>query len=258
MLHVTNGKYPLNIGSKVTIGHAVKLHGCTLKDLCLIGIGAIILDGAVVEEKSMVAAGSVVKPNFVVPTGKLVAGVPARIVRDLTTSELEEFEKSAQRYAGYTEITVNSLIKSLWANPLKNVSVTDKKKCVNKNAVHKLVLYLSKTIGFSVDSLQIIFINNREILELNKKHLSHDYTTDIITFDYSKNIELLDAEIYISLDEALLNSKKYKVNFEQELSRLVIHGILHLTGYDDKKVADKKNMKRMENRLLSNINFTLL
>lgn len=113
MLHVTNGKYPLNIGSKVTIGHAVKLHGCTLKDLCLIGIGAIILDGAVVEEKSMVAAGSVVKPNFVVPTGKLVAGVPARIVRDLTTSELEEFEKSAQRYAGYTEITVNSLIKSL-------------------------------------------------------------------------------------------------------------------------------------------------
>ncbi|WP_050951022.1 gamma carbonic anhydrase family protein [Ignavibacterium album] len=110
MLHVTNGKYPLNIGNKVTIGHAVKLHGCTLQDLCLIGIGAIVLDGAVVEEKSMVAAGSVVKPNFVVPSGKLVAGVPAKVIRDLTHQELDEFEKSAQRYKKYTELTVKSLI----------------------------------------------------------------------------------------------------------------------------------------------------
>lgn len=112
MLHVTNGKYPLNIGNKVTIGHSVKLHGCTLKDLCLIGIGSIVLDGAVVEEKSMVAAGAVVKPNFVVPSGKLVAGVPARVVRDLTESELNEFESSAVRYCKYTEITVDSLLQS--------------------------------------------------------------------------------------------------------------------------------------------------
>lgn len=98
MLHVTNGKYPLNIGDKVTIGHSVKLHGCTLHNLCLIGIGAIVLDGAVVEEKSMVAAGSVVKPNFIVPSGKLVAGVPAKVVRELTQQELDEFEKSALRY----------------------------------------------------------------------------------------------------------------------------------------------------------------
>lgn len=111
MLHVTNGKYPLNIGNKVTIGHAVKLHGCTLMDLCLIGIGAIILDGAMVEEKSMVAAGSVVKPNFIVPYGKLVAGVPAKVIRDLTNAELDEFEKSALRYVGYTEISVDSLLK---------------------------------------------------------------------------------------------------------------------------------------------------
>lgn len=109
MLHVTNGKYPLNIGDKVTIGHSVKLHGCTLQNLCLIGIGAIVLDGAVVEEKSMVAAGSVVKPGFVVPSGKLVAGVPAKVIRDLTPDELEEFEKSAHRYKKYTEITLSSL-----------------------------------------------------------------------------------------------------------------------------------------------------
>ena len=113
MLHVTNGRYPLNIGSKVTIGHSVKLHGCTLQDLCLIGIGSIVLDGAVVESNSMVAAGAVVKPNFVVPSGKLVAGVPARIVRDLTDDEVNDFEKSALRYMKYTEITITSLNKAL-------------------------------------------------------------------------------------------------------------------------------------------------
>lgn len=108
MLHVTNGKYPLNIGNKVTIGHCVKLHGCTLEDLCLIGIGAIILDGAVVQNESVVAAGAVVRPNFVVPSGKLAAGVPAKIVRDLTDEEIANFEKSAERYMKYTELTVES------------------------------------------------------------------------------------------------------------------------------------------------------
>jgi gamma-carbonic anhydrase len=109
MLHVTNGKYPLNIGNKVTVGHSVKLHGCTLKDLCLIGIGAIVLDGAIVEENSIVAAGSVVKPNFKVPSGKLVAGVPAKVVRDLTHEETIDLEQSAIRYKKYSGITVISL-----------------------------------------------------------------------------------------------------------------------------------------------------
>jgi carbonic anhydrase/acetyltransferase-like protein (isoleucine patch superfamily) len=112
MLHVTNGKYPLEIGDKVTIGHSVKLHGCILKNLCLIGIGAIVLDGAVVEENSMVAAGAVVRPGFIVPSGKLVAGVPAKVVRDLTKEEIEDLEASALRYKKYSEITLNSL-KSL-------------------------------------------------------------------------------------------------------------------------------------------------
>lgn len=113
MLHVTNNRFPLFIGNKVTIGHSVKLHGCVIKDLTLIGIGAIVLDGAVVEGKSMVAAGSVVKPGFVVPSGKLVAGVPAKIIRDLTKEEIADFEASAKRYKKYTEITVESLMKDI-------------------------------------------------------------------------------------------------------------------------------------------------
>lgn len=109
MLHVTNGKYPLNIGSKVTIGHSVKLHGCTLDDLCFIGIGAIILDGAVIQKEAMVAAGAVIRPNFIVPSGKLAAGVPAKIIRDLRDDEIAEFENSAERYVKYSELTARSL-----------------------------------------------------------------------------------------------------------------------------------------------------
>ncbi len=109
MLHVTSGKYPLEIGNKVTIGHSVTLHGCTLKDRCLIGMGAVVLDGAVVEENAMVAAGAVITPNFVVPTGKLAAGVPAKLIRDLSEEEMAEFENSANRYEKYTRITIKSL-----------------------------------------------------------------------------------------------------------------------------------------------------
>lgn len=113
MLHVTNKRFPLVIGSDVTIGHSVTLHGCILKDFCLIGMNAVVLDGAVIEEKSMVAAGAVIRPGFIVPTGKLAAGVPAKIVRDLTEDEMQEFERSSKRYVKYTETTVDSLIEYL-------------------------------------------------------------------------------------------------------------------------------------------------
>ena len=111
MLHVTHDKYPVNIGNKVTIGHSVNLHGCSINDLCLIGIGAVLLDGSIVEENAMVAAGAVVRPGFVVPSGKLAAGVPAKIVRDLTKEEIAEFEITAEKYIDYTKTTIESLNK---------------------------------------------------------------------------------------------------------------------------------------------------
>ena len=110
MLHVTNGEFPLNIGNKVTVGHSAKIHGCTIEDLTLIGIGAIVLDGAHVEKNSIVAAGAVVKPGFRVPSGTLVAGVPAKVVRELTQDEIDYFEISAKHYVEYAEQMINSLI----------------------------------------------------------------------------------------------------------------------------------------------------
>jgi carbonic anhydrase/acetyltransferase-like protein (isoleucine patch superfamily) len=111
MLHVTNKRFPLNIGNRVTIGHSVKLHGCTIKDLSLIGIGAIVLDGAIIEENSMVAAGCVIKPGFILPSGKLAGGVPGKIIRDLHPDEIDDIGASAERYKKYTQITIESLKK---------------------------------------------------------------------------------------------------------------------------------------------------
>lgn len=101
MLHVTHDTHPLIIGNKVSIGHAVKLHGATINDNCLIGTGAIVLDGSVINSYSLVAAGSVILENFNVPEGTLAAGIPAKIVRELTTSELERINETAENYLKY-------------------------------------------------------------------------------------------------------------------------------------------------------------
>jgi carbonic anhydrase/acetyltransferase-like protein (isoleucine patch superfamily) len=100
VLHVTSD-LPVTVGDDVTIGHRAIVHACTVGDMCLIGMGAILLDGAVVGPYSLVAAGSVVKERFRVPEGVLVAGVPARIVRDLTEDERAQIRDSAIRYVRY-------------------------------------------------------------------------------------------------------------------------------------------------------------
>jgi carbonic anhydrase/acetyltransferase-like protein (isoleucine patch superfamily) len=101
LLHVTHDTHPLIIGNKVSVGHAVKLHGTTIYDNCLIGTGAILLDGSVINSYSLVAAGSVVLENFKIPEGTLAAGIPAKILRDLTTSELERINETSENYLKY-------------------------------------------------------------------------------------------------------------------------------------------------------------
>lgn len=101
VLHVTKDTHPLIIGNEVTVGHNVTLHGCTVKDRCLIGMGAIVLDGAEVGEDSMVAAGCLVKEGMVIPPKTLAVGVPARIARTLTDKEVKKIKQSARNYIDY-------------------------------------------------------------------------------------------------------------------------------------------------------------
>lgn len=120
MLHVTNGKYALTIGDRVTIGHRAIVHGCTVHDEVLIGMGAILLDGCVVESHSIVAAGSVVRAEQHVPSGVLVAGVPARIVRELTSQEQVMIAAIAEQYVGYATTYSAVLQQSGVSTPIRS------------------------------------------------------------------------------------------------------------------------------------------
>ena len=103
MLHVTHDTGPLTIGSNVTIGHGALLHACTVRNHVLIATGAVILDHAVLEPYSVVAAGAVVKQGFTVPSGMMVAGVPAKVVRPVNESERRAIDESPGNYVRYVQ-----------------------------------------------------------------------------------------------------------------------------------------------------------
>lgn len=101
ILHVVHDTHPLVVGSDVTVGHGAILHGCTIGNSCLIGMGATVLDGAKVGDRSLVAAGSLVKVDDEIPPGVLAAGSPARVVRDLTKAETASLSQAALNYITY-------------------------------------------------------------------------------------------------------------------------------------------------------------
>lgn len=101
MLHVEKDLYPLIIGNEVTIGHNVTLHGCKIKDRCLIGMGVIILNNAEIGEESIIGAGTLITENTIIPPRSLVIGSPGRVKRQITGEELEWIKRSAQNYVNY-------------------------------------------------------------------------------------------------------------------------------------------------------------
>lgn len=103
VIHVTHEVHPTLIGDDVTIGHNVTLHGCKIGDRCLIGMGAVVMDAAEVEDDSMVAAGALLTPGTRVPSGTLYAGSPAKYKRHLSDDEIVSLKQSAQNYLEYTE-----------------------------------------------------------------------------------------------------------------------------------------------------------
>ena len=108
MLHVTED-LPLIIGKNVSVGHNVILHACTIEDSCLIGMGAIVLDGAHIGKNSVVAGGSVVPPGKKYPENVMIMGNPARVVRDLTPAEITQY---GEHYKSYI-ITKNDYLTSV-------------------------------------------------------------------------------------------------------------------------------------------------
>jgi len=111
-------------------------------------------------------------------------------------------------------------------------------------------------IGYDkkVGDIAYIFCSDERILEVNNQYLSHDYFTDIITFDYSEG-SIISGDIFISLDTVRCNAEEFGVSFNNELLRIIIHGVLHLCGQDDKTPELRAEMTKKENLALEKYTF---
>ncbi len=103
---------------------------------------------------------------------------------------------------------------------------------------------------FRIGDISIIFCSDPYILDINQKYLGHDYYTDIITFDYCEG-DRLSGDLFISVDSVRENSIEYGTEFKDELNRVIVHGLLHLIGYDDHSEEDIAMMRKKENYYLS-------
>lgn len=118
-----------------------------------------------------------------------------------------------------------------------------------KQTVNQWVKMVAASYGKNIGEIAYIFCNNERILEVNQQYLNHDYYTDIITFDYSEG-KKISGDIFISIETVRSNAEEYNVTFEEELNRIIIHGILHLCGNDDKTPQQRLEMTNKENRAL--------
>ncbi len=114
--------------------------------------------------------------------------------------------------------------------------------------------------GMRVGEINIILVSDDSILEINRNSLGHDYYTDIITFDYSEG-DIVSGDLFISLDTVLANSTTYRQpytpHFECELCRVMIHGLLHMSGEDDMTTSARKRMRKAENDALKLLSLSL-
>ncbi|MBN2572142.1 MAG: rRNA maturation RNase YbeY [Ignavibacteriales bacterium] len=133
-----------------------------------------------------------------------------------------------------------------------SVSTTNKFK-INKKVVHSIVSEINRELNLKFSELEINFVNNETILELNKKYLKHNYNTDVITLTYPEGTFQLNGYIFISYEQAKENSNRFITSLGNEILRLIIHGVLHIAGFKDKEIAEKKIMSNEEDRLVKKL-----
>ncbi len=124
----------------------------------------------------------------------------------------------------------------------ENISIKIKNKLKLKNWIKATILAEKKTLG----ELNYVFCSDEYLHEMNVEYLQHDTLTDIITFDNSEKKDEITGDIFISVDRVVDNADKFKVSVEDELHRVMVHGVLHLIGYKDKKTEEKETMRFKE------------
>jgi len=123
-------------------------------------------------------------------------------------------------------------------------------KVVNPLKTKKWIKNASISEGYELSQLNYVFCSDEYLLEINKQYLDHDYFTDIITFDNSEEDKQLEGDIYISVDRVRENAATFHTDFDTEMRRVLIHGLLHLAGHEDSSEALKTAMRAKEDEYL--------
>lgn len=125
----------------------------------------------------------------------------------------------------------------------------------NQEAYTNWIIKSVKSENHTIQSINYIFCSDEYLLQINREYLKHDYYTDIITFNNSKINKKIESDIFISIDRVKENAYSNDSSFEKELSRVMIHGILHLVGYNDKSKEQQKKIRVKENAYISLFDF---
>ena len=121
---------------------------------------------------------------------------------------------------------------------------------IKKRETTAWIKQVAQSYGKKVGDIGYMFVDDEKILEVNREYLQHDYYTDIITFDYCEDDEL-NGDLVISLDTVRTNAELFGKTYEEELYRVIIHGVLHLTGINDKGPGEREIMEAAENKALA-------
>ncbi|MDR2683273.1 MAG: rRNA maturation RNase YbeY [Dysgonamonadaceae bacterium] len=122
--------------------------------------------------------------------------------------------------------------------------------CIKRRETARWIKHTLARYQKKAGAITYVFCSDEEILRINQQYLKHDYYTDIITFDYSAG-HTVSGDLFISLDTVKSNSEKYRTDYTQELRRVMIHGILHLCGFNDKSPAEAVQMREKEDEALT-------
>lgn len=126
---------------------------------------------------------------------------------------------------------------------------------LRKTPIRKYIKLLINSELKETGDISVIFCSDKYLLDVNIQFLNHNYYTDIITFNYVEG-KTISGDLFISVDRVIENAKKFKTSWIKELYRVIFHGILHLTGYNDKTAEESKVIREMEDKYLSEVDFS--
>ena len=130
----------------------------------------------------------------------------------------------------------------------------NQKLYIESQLIKSLILNVLEFEGIFEADLIFILSNRNYLNKLKKSFFSKDHYTDVIAFNLNDQDEKIEGEIYISIDDVLLNSKEFNQSFNDEFKRIIIHGLLHILGYDDDTIINKKQMTELENKYMKFLN----